>query len=71
MTDKTNRLLALPEVVARTSLSESTICRLVDRREFPKPARITRNRNAWPESEVDAWIADRLARRFPFVVEVV
>ncbi|WP_421935525.1 helix-turn-helix transcriptional regulator [Phenylobacterium sp.] len=54
------RLLALPQVMDLTSLSEPTIRRMVDRGEFPRPVRISSNRKAWPQPSVAAWINSRV-----------
>ena len=48
--------LKLPEVIARTALSRTSIYRKVDRGEFPKPQRLGANSVAWYESDVIAWI---------------
>lgn len=55
------RLLALPQVMDLTSLSEPTIRRMVDRGDFPRPVRISSNRKAWAQTSVAAWINDRVA----------
>jgi prophage regulatory protein len=31
--------------------------------KFPKPVKLGENRNAWVESEIDKWIADRVKER--------
>ena len=58
-------LLKRPEVRQRTTLSDSTLYRLLDRGEFPRPIKVNPNGRAvaWLESEVDAWIESRLADR--------
>lgn len=53
------RLLALPVVKDRTSLSEPTIRRAMLRGEFPRAVKVTRNRIAWRESEVAEWLNSR------------
>lgn len=52
-----DRLLRLPDVEKKTSLGKSTIYRLLNKGEFPKPIKPTATVTAWKESEVDAWIA--------------
>jgi len=54
------RLLPPPVVTDRTSLSRTTLWRMVRRGEFPKPIPISPNRVAWSEAEVDAWIASKM-----------
>jgi prophage regulatory protein len=61
------RLLPIEEVTARTSLSRSEIYRRIALGEFPKPIRLSGSvgshggRVAFVASEVDAWIAARVA----------
>lgn len=57
------RLIRLPEVMSRVSLRRATIYRRISKGDFPKPVRTGGRASAWVESEVDAWIADRIAER--------
>ena len=57
------RILRMPEVVARTGLSARSIRRLVAKGDFPPPIRLGRRTVGWLESEVEAWILARAARR--------
>lgn len=43
------------EVIRRTSLSRSTVNRMVKNNNFPKPVQIGSCRKAWVESEILAW----------------
>lgn len=54
------RLRGLKAVKDRTSLSEMTIRRMVERGEFPRPLKIAPNRIAWRETDLDAWINSRV-----------
>jgi prophage regulatory protein len=54
------RLLPPAVVSDRTSLSRTTLWRLVRRQEFPAPVHISDNRIAWPEAAVNAWIAAKM-----------
>jgi prophage regulatory protein len=57
-------LIRLPEVTKRTALSRSQIYDLMDKGQFPRSVKITGARSvAWSDTEVDAWIAARLADR--------
>ncbi len=58
-----DRFLRLSEVIARTGLSRSTIYLRIAKGEFPKQASIGPNASAWLASEIDAWIAARIAER--------
>ena len=55
------RLLPINVVLDRTSFSRSTLYDHVKRGLFPKPVRLSANRVAFPESAVNAWVADKLA----------
>ena len=54
-------LLRMPKVTQLTGLSRSTIYRMVDRGEFPRPVPLTSRTVAWSSSEIDRWIPERLA----------
>ena len=54
------RFMPKREVVQTTGLSATTIWREYRAGRFPKPHPLTRNRVGWLESEVRAWMADRL-----------
>lgn len=56
-------LLKLLEVKKRTRLSKSHIYDLVRKGLFPSPLKLSERSSAWVESEVDAWIASRIAER--------
>ena len=61
------RLLPIEDVAARTSLSRSEIYRRIALGEFPRPIRLSGSagsrggRVAFVATEVDAWIAARVA----------
>jgi prophage regulatory protein len=59
------KLIRLPEALAKTGLSRTRCYVLIAKREFPQPVKLgaTARAIAFPESEVDAWIADRIAER--------
>ncbi|MDX2205757.1 MAG: AlpA family phage regulatory protein [Hyphomicrobiaceae bacterium] len=56
-------LLLIGAVQRRTDLPRSTIYLLIDRGEFPRPVRLTPRRVAWVASEIDAFIASKIAAR--------
>jgi prophage regulatory protein len=58
---KPKRLIALAEVIDRTSLSRTSLWRKVKNGEFPPPVRISAGRKAWLEDSVNAWIDARVA----------
>jgi prophage regulatory protein len=56
-------LVRLKDVVRRTTVSQADIYRRVAAGTFPRPVRLSRNRIAWLEHAIDAWIAVRKATR--------
>lgn len=57
------KLYRIPELVELTGMSRSTILRMVDSGDFPKPIKLHLRANAWVDSEVQDWIASRIAER--------
>lgn len=53
-------LLRLPEVERLIGLRKTWIYRSIQRGEFPAPIKLGQRAAAWPESEVHAWIAERI-----------
>lgn len=54
-------ILRLPAVKNRTALSRSTIYKFIATTRFPKPVRLGPRAVGWLESDIDAWIEDRVA----------
>lgn len=54
-----DRYLSPKAVTAKTSLSRTTLWRLVRRGDFPAPARLSDHRIAYSEAAVNAWLAGR------------
>lgn len=57
------RLIRQTEVLQRTSLSRTTLYRMIVSGRFPKPLRIGAKLNVWPEREIDAWLHAKAAER--------
>jgi prophage regulatory protein len=55
----TKHHLRRPEVEATTGLSRSSIYAMMDAGDFPRPIRIGKRAVAWPQSEIEAWLANR------------
>lgn len=51
------------EVLDTVGLGRSALYEAIRAGRFPKPIRLTERANAWPASEVYAWLADRIAER--------
>lgn len=62
MSDHT-KLLRINEVVEQTRLSKSTIYQAMAKGKFPLPIKISVLNVAWLASDIDAYIADRIAAR--------
>ena len=60
--DASPRILRMPEVEARTGLSRRSIQALVAKGAFPRPIRLSRRTVGWLESELNAWLLERIAR---------
>ena len=54
-----HQILKLKEISSLTKLSSSTIYRLVQAGEFPKPIKLAAHASGWLESDIEDWIRDR------------
>jgi predicted DNA-binding transcriptional regulator AlpA len=54
------RILRLPKVEDRTGLKQTQIYRLEVRGKFPRRIKISDRASGWLESEIDAWIEQRV-----------
>ena len=52
-------LLSKAQVVEMTSLSTTTIWRMMKKGSFPQNVRASMRRVAWRKSDIDNWIAER------------
>ncbi|WP_393970056.1 helix-turn-helix transcriptional regulator [Kluyvera intermedia] len=57
------RFIRLPEVMHLCGLSRSTIYDLISREAFPKQISLGGKNVAWAQSEITAWMAERIAAR--------
>jgi prophage regulatory protein len=57
-----SRLLRLPDVQDFVGLRRSEIYRRVKLGTFPRPIRLGVNAVAWPQAEIEAWVAEKVAR---------
>ncbi len=55
------RFVRLPEVLARTGLSRSTIYVRLEQGRFPRPVSLGSRAVGWVEAEVDEWMCERIA----------
>lgn len=50
-----------PEVEAITGLSTTSIYRMMERGDFPRPVRLGKKAVGWPESKITEWLESREA----------
>ena len=55
-----NRILRLPEVRSRTGLSRSSLYERMHEKTFPSSISLGGRNVGWLESEIDAWIDNRV-----------
>lgn len=55
------RLISIKQVTERVPFTKVHIYRLIGRGEFPNRVKIGKRRVCWRESEIDAWIAAKIA----------
>ena len=55
------RILRLPEVVARTGLSRSSIYLRVSQNNFPKPISLGGRSVGWVEEQIEQWLERQIA----------
>ena len=64
MNKKINKLIKISDVMKQTSLSRSSIYRLVNQGLFPEQVKLSTRSSAWIESEIDDWIKEKSRERF-------
>jgi prophage regulatory protein len=57
------RILRLPAVEAKSGLKRDSIYRLAKLGQFPKPIKISQWASGWVESEIEEYLAKRIANR--------
>ena len=55
------RLLALPDVLERTTFSRAKLYEEMSKGRFPRPISLSPGRRAWPASVVTDWIESKIA----------
>ena len=59
------RLMRRAEVLRVTGLSRTSMYRLIAKLDFPRPVSLSAKTVGWPASQVNAWIAARVAASRP------
>jgi len=54
-------ILTRKEVEKTTSISRTSIYRLMQKGQFPKPIRLSANRVGWLAEDIDNWLQQRIA----------
>lgn len=57
-TAKPDRLIRMPELLARLGICRKTVYNLLKTGELPRPLMIGSKAIAWRESQIDDWIAN-------------
>jgi len=58
-----SKILKLPDVMAATALSRSSIYDLIKHGKFPAPIKLSERAVGWLASEVDGWLTQRAELR--------
>ena len=64
MNNKNNKLIKISEVIEKTSLSRSTIYRLLNLGDFPRQVKLSSRSIGWVEEEIQEWINEKSMQRF-------
>ena len=56
----TKSILRLPQVMARTGLSRSTIYLRISKGQFPRPISLGGRAVGWIEEEIDSWLEEQI-----------
>jgi len=60
-TNHGDRILRRWEVESRVGLGRSAIYKAMQQGEFPKPIKLTSRAVGWRQSDIEAWLARRVA----------
>jgi predicted DNA-binding transcriptional regulator AlpA len=57
-----DKILRLPQVMARVGLKKSAVYKMIANDEFPKQVKLGSHASGWLESEIQRWIMRRAGR---------
>ncbi|WP_339677944.1 AlpA family transcriptional regulator [uncultured Zhongshania sp.] len=60
------KILRMPQVIDRVGLSKSSIYELIAKGRFPVQIKLSARSCGWLESDIDVWIAQKLASHVSF-----
>ncbi len=52
-------IIKLPEVLALTKISKSTLYRFMESGDFPRPIRLGKRARAWRKTDIEEWLETR------------
>jgi prophage regulatory protein len=58
-----DEILRLPQVMKRTGLPVSSLYRLMDTGQFPRPIHLSERAVGWESTSIEAWLEQRRAER--------
>jgi len=61
--DDEYRFIRLKQVIFMTSVPKATLQEMIKKKTFPGPVVLSSRSRAWVESEVRAWMRERIAER--------
>jgi len=61
--ENTLELISIPDVQKRLRIGRTKLWELTKQPDFPKLVRLTERRKVFVKSEIDAWIAAKIAER--------
>jgi prophage regulatory protein len=57
------QLISILTVSNQTGISRRSIYNLLSKNQIPKPVQLTSRRVGWVQSEIDAWIEEKIGER--------
>lgn len=57
-----DKIIRLPQVMARVGLKKSAIYKMIANGEFPRQVKLGAHASGWLESEVQKWIMERAGK---------
>jgi prophage regulatory protein len=58
-----DKIIRLPELIAQTGLSRSTIYLQISKGQFPKPISLGARAVGWLQSDIDQWLENLVTER--------